>query len=88
MRCVKARIASWLNSDKVGATVPVGEGQFVLLAVYDNGKYVKPEVLNVPDSPATLGWGPDGPLNMGQPPQSPPEEGGEQEDPSEDDQPG
>jgi hypothetical protein len=79
MRCVKARIVSWLNSTAVGATLPVGEG-FIVLAVYNNGRYVEPEHVRIPDSPAEMGWGPDGPAEYNQP-KPEPEEGPEEEKP-------
>ena len=73
MRCVKARIVSWLNSDKVGATLPVGDGgQYIILAIYENGKYVKPETVTIPNG-VPADWGPDGPVQYG-PVQAPPED--------------
>ena len=65
MRCLKARIVSWLNSDRVGATLPLGEGQYVIVAIYENGRYLKPAPVTVPDSLADMAnWGPDGPINL------------------------
>lgn len=71
MRCQKARIVSWLNSSQVGAVISTLDGNAVCLAVYDNGRYVEPEPLHMPNSPADLGWGPDsgpdGPARYGEP---------------------
>jgi hypothetical protein len=80
-RCVKARIVSWLNSNTVGAVLANPDGHGIVLAVYNNGRYVEPEMVHVPSSPAEL-WGPDGPIyRSGQEqPQEKPEEGGEQEE--------
>lgn len=81
MRCVKARIMSWLHSAQIGAVIHGIDGSSTVIAVYSNGKYVEPEVIRMPNSPGEM-WGPDGPVNMqnGSPPQqTPPEEGGEQE---------
>jgi len=64
MRCAKARIVSWLNSDKVGATLPLGEGQYVIVAIYDNGRYVQPEVVDIPNGVPADWVGPDGPINL------------------------
>ena len=66
MRCQKARIMSWLNSSVVGATLPAGEG-FIVLAVYNNGRYVEPEHVHIPNTPAEMGWGLDGPAQYNQP---------------------
>ena len=76
MRCVKARIVSWLNSDKVGATLPLGDGQYVIVAIYENGRYVRPEKVTVPSSLAEMqGWGIDGPLGDVTQVQEPTDEG-------------
>ena len=80
MRCVKARIVSWLNSDKVGATLPLGDGQYVIVAIYENGRYVKPEKVSIPSSLAEMeGWGMDGPLGDVAQPQELPDEGDDDE---------
>lgn len=76
MRCVKARIVSWLNTNQVGAIVPTLDGRGVVLAVYQNGKYYEPEAVRIPSSPAEL-WGPDGPMQWGGLPGTP----GQAEDP-------
>lgn len=73
MRCVKARIVSWLNTTQVGAIVPTVEGPPLVLAVYSNGRYVEPEPIRIPNSPAEM-WGPDGPIYRGQGEAPPPEE--------------
>jgi hypothetical protein len=64
VRCQKARIVSWLNSDKVGATLPLNDGQYVLLAIYENGRYVKPETVTIPASLPADWVGPDGPFQI------------------------
>lgn len=74
VRCFKARIVSWLNSDKVGATLPLNDGQYVLLAIYDNGRYVNPETVTVPGSLPADWIGPDGPFTIPQPEDEKPEE--------------
>lgn len=86
MRCVKARIVSWLNSTTVGAVLPAGDTH-VVLAVYHNGKYVEPEPIHIPNSPAEM-WGPDGPIYRSMQQQSEenkPDEGEEQEEDKPDD---
>lgn len=69
LRCQKARIVSWLQSTQIGAVISTMDGRSVVLAVYDNGRYVEPEPLHMPNSPADLGWGPDagpdGPAHYG-----------------------
>ena len=87
-RLVKARIVSWLNSSVVGAVVPVGDGNGVVLAVYDNGRYVAPQMVQVPNDVGPL-WGPDqpdGPATYGQHPK-PPEENQEEEGTPDDTEP-
>jgi len=82
-RCFKARVMSWLHSATIGAVIPTSEGHGFVLAVYHNGRYVEPDMIHVPNSPAEM-WGPDGPIgHNGQPlapDDKPPEEGGEEED--------
>jgi hypothetical protein len=84
MRCVKARIMSWLNSAIIGAVLPTQDGHGIVLAVYQNGRYVEPETIMMPNSPADM-WGPDGPVgHYGQPlspDNKPPEDGGGEEEP-------
>ncbi len=84
MRCQKARLVSWLNSDKVAATIPLSDGQYCILAVYNNGKYYEPEVLTIPDSPEGL-WGPDGPINITMNPAVVDDDDDEEEEEDEDD---
>lgn len=76
LRCQKARIISWLNSGQYGATLPLNDGQYVIIAIYDNGRYVKPESVTVPNDVSAL-WGPDQPDGPAQY-NKPPEEGGEE----------
>ena len=78
MRHVKARIVSWLNSGPVPVVIPTTAGA-VVIAVYSNGKYVSPEVVNIPDG-VPANWGPDGPFSITS---DPPDESGEQETPDE-----
>jgi hypothetical protein len=86
VRCQKARIISWLNSTKVGAVFPLGDGNAVILAIYDNGKYFEPPAASAPDDPSPL-WGPDGPFTWNglqeqeEQPGDSPEGTGEEEEP-------
>lgn len=70
MRCLKARAVSWLTNSQQGAVVPLAGGGELILAVYNNGRYVSPAVVQVPnDASGIAGWGPDGPVK---PPETPP----------------
>jgi hypothetical protein len=85
MRCLKARIVSWLNTSRVGAVITTNEGMPVVLAIYDNGRYWEPEPIQIPN---TLGefWGPDGPVNLGPMPPHPGEPDNEGDKPDGPDQ--
>lgn len=80
MRCVKARIMSWVSTSQMAAIVPTVEGPPIVLAVYNNGRYVEPEPFHVPSSPAEM-WGPDGPIyrSPAQPEEPPPPQGPDDE---------
>jgi len=88
MRCQKARIMSWLNSSQVGAVLPCGDNQMVVLAMYYNGRYVEPEVFQIPNGVPADWIGPDGPVNFHhdhdhpepEAPEQPEEGGGQEED--------
>lgn len=74
-RCLKARIVSWLQNCRLGVVIPTIDGSGCVIAVYHNGRYVEPELVQVPDSPADLGWGPDGPATYNQEKPPEPDEG-------------
>ncbi len=82
MRCLKARLVSWLNTDKVGATIPLGNGQYVVFAIYENGRYYQPDPITIPDG-VPPGWGldqPDGPAVYNRPKDDEDDEDDEDED--------
>ncbi len=64
LRCQKARIMSWLNSSRIGATLPLDEGQYVIVAIYENGRYYKPDTVEIPNSVPADWIGPDGPIDL------------------------
>ncbi len=64
LRCFKARVMSWLNTSRIGATLPLGDGQYVILAIYENGRYYKPDTVEIPNSVPADWVGPDGPVNL------------------------
>ena len=78
MRCFKARMVSWLTISQQGAVIPTTDGGSLVMAVYNNGRYVEPNLIRIPNDPGDMAnWGPDGPLK---PPEAPPaEDGGNKE---------
>jgi hypothetical protein len=72
MRCLKARVVSWLTVSPQAVMLPGG----YVLAVYCNGKFIEPEVVRIPDG-VPPEWGPDGPI------QPPPGSGGGAPEPEE-----
>ena len=60
-RCLKARVVSWLTVSQQAVVMPSVDGSGCILAVYDNGRYMQPELVRIPDG-VPPGWGPDGPL--------------------------
>jgi hypothetical protein len=78
MRNVKARIMSWLTTSQAAALVPTLDGSAGVVAVYQNGRYVEPEMVVIPNSPEGV-WGPDGPVNIS--PDAPGEEATDDDEP-------
>jgi hypothetical protein len=66
-RYLKARAVSWLTSGPYAVVLPTLEGHPAMFAMFVNGRYVTPEVVNIPNDPRDL-WGPDGPIGPEQPP--------------------
>jgi len=61
MRCLKARVLSWLTVSAQGVVVHGVDGTSCVIAVYGNGKRIEPEVVHIPDG-IPPEWGMDGPV--------------------------
>ena len=62
VRMLKARTVSWLTNSQQAVVLPSVDGSSVaVVAVYDTGRYIRPEIVHVPDG-VPEGWGMDGPI--------------------------
>jgi hypothetical protein len=71
-RYAKARFISWINTSQHPVLLPTMDGSGCVLAVFQNGKYIAPQIVQIPNG-IPENWGPDGPINPPAPPEGGPD---------------